>query len=450
VHFTCTCRVARHFLPDAAHDKIRSIPRHPFTAAAPHPAAAVNMPSARSRTTLLLLPACVLAAAVAGCDSLDPLPEDSPVWSAAVQLPGAAADLRPAQLIAAGGQVYLLTARHGGAGTGFDAATDLLLHARTDGTWAAPEVAGAGAPEMRWGRFARDGSGGLHFIWMASRGMTTSPTDPDWEASIRYRSRTGAAWSATETIHANWGADGGSITAIPLAAASDAQGRVHMVFAEGAASSFAWTRVQDGAAWRTERIRIAGPGWYPSYSVGGTGEASLAFFGSDYPDGTPESFRRGIWTMLYRNGAWEARVPVAHQPTGSVSHPRIAVESGGRRHLVWTHREGSTSALLHATSTSGTDWSAPVQVPGGATWEPQLVIDGHGRLHLFTGILEQPGTVRYRRFRNGVWTDVASLPATAMRYPQLAFDGDSLLHAVWRGDDDRLYHATLDVGSGGW
>jgi hypothetical protein len=409
------------------------------------------MPSEISRTTLHLLPACVLAAALAGCETLDPLPQDPPVWSAAVQLPGDAADLRPSQLIAAGGEVYLITARHA-PGTGFDAATDLLLHARTDGTWASPEVAGAGAPEMRWGRFARDGTGRLHFIWMASRGMTTSPpdpSDPTWEADIRYRSRTGAAWSATETIHAGWGADAGPIAAIPLAAASDAQGRVHMVFAEGAGSSFAWTRVQDGAGWRTERVRIAGPGWYPSYSVGGTGEPSLAFFGSDYPDGTPESFRRGIWTMLYRNGSWEARVSVAHHPAGTVSHPRIAVESGGRRHLVWSHREGS-SALLHATSTNGTDWSAPSEVPGGASWEPQLEIDGHGRLHLFTGILEQPGTVRYRRFRNGVWTEVSSLPASRMRYPQLAFDGDSLLHAVWRGDDDRLYHATLDVGSGGW
>jgi hypothetical protein len=388
--------------------------------------------------------ALLLALALPACDS--PTGAGTEEWTTPAQLPDGAVAPWPAQMIADGSGLYLLTIAHDrfdqwSNGSGVDPATSvetLALRTWRAGAWSNPETVAVGKAGARlYAEMAVDGTGRLHVIWGEARHIQNDAFY--WDFAVRHRSRGAQGWTATETLHetiAGRGPPPGRV-----AAATGPDGRVHLVYEETprqydlAAGTVARFLVQDGGSWSAQRFRVGTHrfGGVTFHRVGGSELVAL------YND-TGDKVQRAL---RFRGGQWEAPVVTGGQMT------TLNVTDGkGRIHAFWVDQR-----LLHSFSADGVAWSpAGEVVPPPYLWHQTVVADSRDRLHLLLGGGEVGGVPGFghARFANGGWSAVETKPASVNFDGMIAaIDPEDRIHLVWRsgrGNQGRLVHSVYKAG----
>lgn len=401
------------------------------------------MTTPRRKSLLHAILVALLALALPACDS--PTGAGAEDWSTPAQLSDGAVAPWPAQVIADGADLYLLTIAHGrynqwSDGSGVDPTTSvetLALRTWRAGAWSAPETVGVGKAGARlFAQMAVDGTGRLHVIWGEARHIKNDAFY--WDFAVRYRSRGAQGWTATETFHETIAGRGPPPST--AAAATGPDGRVHLVYEETpqqydlAAGTVARFLVQDGGSWSGQRFRVGThrSGGVTFHKVGGS---ELVALYNDMGDKVQRALR-------FRGGQWEA--PVAG---GRMTWLNVT-DGKGRIHALWVDQ-----LLLHSSSTDGVAWSpAGEVVPPPYPWNQTVVVDSRDRLHLLLGggeVGDIPG-FGHARFANGAWSVVETKPASVNFDGMIAaIDTDDRIHLVWRSgrwDQGRLYHSVYKAG----
>lgn len=389
----------------------------------------------------------LLALALPACDSPAGHDADADVWTTPRELSDGAVAPWPAQMIADGSGLYLLTIAHDrfkqwSDGSGVDPTTSvetLALRTWRAGAWSAPESVAVGKAGARLrAQMAVDGTGRLHVIWGEARHIGNDAFY--WDFAVHYRSRGAQGWTATETFHETVAGRGPPPNGV--AAATGPDGRVHLVYEETpqqyhvAAGTVARFLVQDGAARSSQRFRV-GTHMFGGVTFHNVGGSELVALYNDTGDKVQRALR-------FRGGQWEAPVPGGRMTWLNVG------DSKGRVHALWVD-----GTLRHAISPDGTTWSPPMQAVAPGTplyWHQAAVVDSRDRVHLFHGGGEVGGIPGFAqlRFAGGAWSPVGGKPAAANFDGMTAAIGtEDRIHLVWRSgrwDQGRLFHSVYKVG----
>ncbi len=174
--------------------------------------------------------------------------------------------------------------------------------------------------------------------------------------------------------------------------------------------------------------------------------AALALAASMLLANTPPARAAGEWST-----------PVSISPgnfTAENYFPKIAVDSDGYSHVVWTGWN-SLGIVYYSNNVSGA-WSYPLPLSAGClgSHDPQIALDPDDGVHVVWAGYDNSMVrqVFYATYAGGSWSapGVISTNTTENDEPQLALGPDGRPHALWRGDDgtnDRVFYST-DQGSG--
>ncbi|HYR09822.1 MAG TPA: hypothetical protein VEQ60_18755 [Longimicrobium sp.] len=245
---------------------------------------------------------------------------------------------------------------------------------------------------------------------------------------------------------------------------ADTDGRLHALFADdvdgdGTADRLLYAGF-DGARWSAPAVIADGPGAVsvPALVVDGERVQVLWYQGGA---ADPLDFRDLLQREL-AGGAWSPARPLHRAVDAESPLPVLATAAAadGRGHAVFA---GPGGTLLH-TVRGGAAWGQTIRAGDGGT-DARLAAAPDGTLALATLALAihplmPPGTTAHnsvwvRIYQDGRWepaTAVHPEPAEHAHAPQLAWDGDGVLHAVWTQGEGgallptRLLHARSPDG----
>ena len=272
-----------------------------------------------------------------------------------------------------------------------------------------------------------DSNGDLHAVWYQN--------DTSLPGEILYARRLGSIWQPPENL-----SNSPDMAENPQIAV-DANGTVHVVWTEDIEGTpEIYYAYKSASTWLTENVsQNPGASRDPQLVVQSNGTAHLLWRDTT---NTP-----GVYNIYYarRTTAWTTPVQVSDNAT-SVEAPRLAVESGGIAHAVWSagevyyaYRDGSWDTPVEISTSSGTASLARLAL--NAAEVHVLWIESHvGNNGLY-----------YARY-SGSWSSPLNVysSASTLAEPQVAMDSSAALHAVWRtgtGTNSEIYYARRSGGT---
>jgi hypothetical protein len=135
-------------------------------------------------------------------------------------------------------------------------------------------------------------------------------------------------------------------------------------------------------------------------------------------------------------GGWSAPVNVSHS-AGHSTQPSAAMDERDNLHLAWVDSTSGNYDILYTRRSSSGEWEAVEYLSGDAAYafDPHLVVDGDGALHLVWSANRSPGIdIIYRtRSTSPTWSDPVNLSesAGASSSPCLVPAGDGSIHLFW-------------------
>ncbi|MBC7251042.1 MAG: hypothetical protein H5T62_12255 [Anaerolineae bacterium] len=181
---------------------------------------------------------------------------------------------------------------------------------------------------------------------------------------------------------------------------------------------------------------------YPAVAVGADGRVHVV-----WAEGPPDSACDIAYT--YWDGQTWAAPTLVTTTAGLSWAPQVAVDLTGTVHVVWTESVNYVPRILYSRLEEGGGWSTPVILSGELTdsYFPDIVADSEGHLHVAWEDLPpyQNPTVRYVTGNGGEWSQ-PEIVADQAGSPALATGPDNILHLVWIGGWDDVYHRQRVAG----
>lgn len=166
-----------------------------------------------------------------------------------------------------------------------------------------------------------------------------------------------------------------------------------------------------------------------------------------------------LYYQAYHDGVWTEPVVTFHDEDNDGHHPALAIDAEGGYHLAFYAHDpsGPVTTMYTHSENEGQTWAVPEALFTNRNFffrAPQLVIDGHGILHLtgsHVGATLSDGISTgldsyYAARREGQWSEVQRL------YPEyepiseahLVVDGNDVVHVVFRTLDRNIYHVRFE------
>jgi len=235
------------------------------------------------------------------------------------------------------------------------------------------------------------------------------------------------AWTTPVTVSANDAPDYNS-TAQKNSLVVGPDGDLHFVYFLDAADDGykeIYYKRYDGASW-SDPVQLSfgsHNSHEPTLAVDGAGNLSVVWY--DYRLNAP--YTDFFWNRYdAATDSWLGEELLIDAPTGvGMYHPVIAAEDDGTLHLVWSDsRAGSGFEIYYATRENGS-WSTETRLSHNNhawSWDPALVLDDYGTLHLMWGdsVDDQEYDLYYMtRSNSGTWSAetevfVGRMPRTAI------------------------------------
>jgi TolB protein len=191
---------------------------------------------------------------------------------------------------------------------------------------------------------------------------------------------------------------------------------------------------------------------YPSLAVGADGVVHLVWREYDYDS--------GVYTIYYvqRNsdGVWSGLQSVTSDFVEAGCYPRLAVGENGVVHVVWHgYAVGGADEIFHAWRSSDGAWSSPQNISNNSGYStgPRMAVDSSGVAHVVWTDDTSGRNELYCVCRDpgGTWSSPQSISGdtTAGYSTQLAVDKDNAVHVVWLSSSEDFYYARRD-SNGTW
>ena len=123
--------------------------------------------------------------------------------------------------------------------------------------------------------------------------------------------------------------------------------------------------------------------------------------------------------------------------SGDSWYPQLAVDGNGTLHVVWGDDTPGSSGIYYVRRDSDGTWSSPRNISNNSGYSniPQLAVDGNGVLHV-AWLDDTPGNydIYYAwRDSDGTWSSPQNISNSFGNpfYLQLAVDGSGALYVVW-------------------
>jgi len=208
--------------------------------------------------------------------------------------------------------------------------------------------------------------------------------------------------------------------------AADSQGRMHVVWSEGARIVHRY-RLEEG--WSAP-VTVA-TGFAPALAAGSDGQLHLVFVNrfADVDD---------VYYVSWQDGSgWELPVNVSDGVERS-SSPSLAIASDGSRAVAWGSRSGNLDLIYVAVSDDGVQWASG-PVPHAFGVRPKVAIGDGDLMVAWHGPYDTQGSaaeVFFSRKSNHQWTlplDVSASPEVDSMLASLMFEAGQAFLA-WQED----------------
>ncbi len=220
-------------------------------------------------------------------------------------------------------------------------------------------------------------------------------------------------------------------------------GRLHVVWEEGGQL---YHRYETDTGWSA--VTTIGSGSEPDLAVGPDGTLHLVYV--DVFNNNAE--------ILYRSwqpSGWSAAVNVSGT-TGASATPAIAIRNDGRRFVVWVENALTDPWVFYAESGDGLVW-VNNPVPDAFGTDPQIAVDGDGRLHILWTepySFGDPLELFYIQWTGTEWTfsvDVSNTPTKDSFNGVLTMAPDGTLWAAWQEEVNGAFQVwTASRSLTGW
>ena len=225
---------------------------------------------------------------------------------------------------------------------------------------------------------------------------------------------------------------------------TDSQGRIHLVVHQGGGSGRGVYHARfDGDS------GCAGSWTTPTRADDGTRNSCWPAIAVDANDDPHVFWTEDYLQMQYNHapgGIWGSPVIVIDTEDEQSCHGDITVD-GTTAHVIW--QEGTSPRLPTWSHWTGSEFSAPEALTNQFHNWPQIVADGHGRLHVLYTWRYDPNDVKYIQWDSGTWSSevTVSTGATAWTWAHMEADDSGVLHATW-SQTDSVEHAYYCIGDG--
>jgi hypothetical protein len=272
----------------------------------------------------------------------------------------------------------------------------------------------------------------VHAFWAE---VTGDVSHRGQSKTIYYARNSGGTWDTPVDVLA--AGDVGQV--IPLSAAVDGSGRLHLIWSgssggqTGLYHSWAWAALPiTGRSWTTRQLDV---GWtsfgYADLVLDASGDLHLAYvFGVEAIYYLTSSDSGESWSS--------PSVVVSAAPGAPVSEPMLRVDRWGTRHIVWTEHDdgGYNVAVRYGRSEDGRLWDNRLVADGGCGWIG-VGIQGEENVHLVwsRGIGSVDGRYHQWSADGGltwsspqvIWPNVSGYTG----FPRMITDSDGTLHLIF-------------------
>lgn len=291
----------------------------------------------------------------------------------------------------------------------------------SDGIWSSPLNISNNSGYSGWPQLAVDGSGAVHVVWADN-------TYGNYNIYYAQRGSDGI-WSSPENISSNSGESHYPQLAV------DVDGAIHVVWQGGSYGykKIYYSRRGSGGTWSSPQAlsNNSSDSDDQQLAVDKTGVVHVVWSHVVYPIYVSEN-----WEIYYvrrgRDGNWSAPMNISNN-LGYSRMPRLVVDGRGAVHLVW-HDQVQISGeydIYYAERGSDGVWFSPQNISNspGESMFPQLVVDGHGIIHV---VWSESGTGIYyaRRESNGIWSTPQIISRSWGAFG-LAGDRNQGAHLIW-------------------
>ena len=203
----------------------------------------------------------------------------------------------------------------------------------------------------------------------------------------------------------------------------DAAGHAHVVWEDWDRGEVLWT-FYDGVSWPSP-INISntpGHSYCPRLTADDSGRVFVVWF-----DIWEQS---DIYFSVYDGNAWSTPQNLTDDPVDS-AYPDIAFDSKGCVHLVWMDY-GSYD--IYYSKYDGNSWSNPVNISrlAGQSVDPKVIIDSQDRPHVVWEQRSGGYHGYYTFYDDSTWQEPMMISDfDPLRVPEIDFDSQTVLHAVW-------------------
>ena len=248
-------------------------------------------------------------------------------------------------------------------------------------------------------------------------------SDGTWTTPRRIYEASHIAWNRFRSSNLIADRKGGLNVSVPVQTADFEPSVVHLHF--------------DTKSWSSHAIAAPATVIYTDIASLPDKRLALVFVaaGRGFRQGPTES--ELFVTTSNDDGASWAPLQIGEASQVPAYSPRLAVDDGGRLHMVWIQhapRSTRTEALWHRSSDDGgRTWSTGARVPVTVqVREPSIVTDACGTLHVVVQS-QRPGraNILYARVVDGSWTPLDEpFPESINRAPLVWRDSDARIHML--------------------
>jgi hypothetical protein len=308
---------------------------------------------------------------------------------------------------------------------------------QAEGEWSTPVVVFRTDGYTTRPRLVADAAGSLHlffFLREASESGASGPT------TIMYSHLQDGIWSPPVDVLVGAGTNSPTVTV-------DTRGILHVVWEGGSKGELAYSQAhvsQAGSArgWSRPRLLSEPNAFDSDIQATDDGGVHLVY-----------STKSGnVWYQESADGGatWSPPITVAEPETPgcTTNNPRLAVDSAGALHVVWTELQLPSGwppcgALYSDSLDHGKTWSSPVRIAGPGYGQINLLANGPSTLFLAWNAMVGIGERKFTRSIDGGfgWAP-AQLLSPRLRggftgYPSMTVDSARVLHLVTAVDRPR-------------
>jgi hypothetical protein len=230
-------------------------------------------------------------------------------------------------------------------------------------TWTSDD---SSRPEM-----ASYSSAGVHVVWQ-------DYSTGDWDIYYKKSTDGGDTWTSSKRL--TWSSAGTWNPSIAM----DSSGNPHVVWDDttpGNGEIYYKNSPDGGAAWTSSQRLTwnSGTSAFPAIAVDPSDNLHVVWF-----DNTPGNFEIYYRMRPYKGAPWKASQRLTWN-SGTSSGPRVAADSFGHLHVVWSDNTPGNEEIYWKTSADGgASWSVVQRLTSnsGDSESPRIVVDSSDNLHV--------------------------------------------------------------------